>query len=77
MWSLVCILVFFSVVSMYASEINDPILGITSDDARTGNISYNDIPVMIVSITNWLLGISGTISIMVIIYGALKLQLGS
>jgi hypothetical protein len=52
-------------------------LGIDQEKARTGDFNYKDIPKIIVSATEWLLAFSGTISIVVIIYGALRMQLGS
>ncbi|MDD2515691.1 MAG: hypothetical protein PHF46_01450 [Candidatus Gracilibacteria bacterium] len=44
---------------------------------RTGNITFDDIPGMILYIINFLLGIVATIFMIMVIYGAFQLMLGS
>ncbi len=51
--------------------------GVGEDDIRKGNITFDDIPNMIMAVTNWVLGIAATIAVFAIIFGALKLTLGS
>lgn len=51
--------------------------GITGKKLREGNISFNDIPTMILNATNFFLYFAGTIAVVMIIYGAFKLSLGS
>ncbi len=53
------------------------VLGSSEGKVRTGDFSYTDIPQIIVSATEWFLALSGTVSIMVLIYGALRMQIGS
>lgn len=44
---------------------------------RLGDVSFKDIPVMIVYATEFFLAIAGTVSIVAIIYGAIKMQIHS
>ncbi len=44
---------------------------------RSGDVSFKDIPVMIVYATEFFLAIAGTVSIVAIIYGAIKMQIHS
>jgi hypothetical protein len=52
-------------------------LGVSTDKIRNGSLTLSDAPVMILSVTNYLLGISASVSMVAIIIGALKMQLGS
>jgi Type IV secretion system pilin len=50
----------------------------TSDtNLRSGNVGFEDIPRMIVSVTNWLLGFVGAVSVIMIIYWAVRLGYGA
>jgi hypothetical protein len=44
---------------------------------RSGDVTFNDIPAMIVYATEFFLAIAGTVSIVAIIYGAIKMQIHS
>lgn len=44
---------------------------------RSGDVSFKDVPVMIVYATEFFLAIAGTVSIVAIIYGAIKMQIHS
>ncbi len=55
----------------------DNILGISQDRLRTGNITYTDIPLMIVNAIEFLLAIAGSISVVALIYHAVRMQLAS
>lgn len=50
---------------------------VTSEQLRSGNITFDDIPKMIIAVTQWVLGLAATIAVFAIIFGALKLTLGS
>ena len=47
---------------------------LTQDDIRTGNIGYDDIPMIIVSAIEVLLVLVGTICVVAIIYHAVRMQ---
>ena len=51
--------------------------GITKDDLRTGNLSMDSIPMLIASSIEYLLAIAGTISVVALIYHAVRMQLAS
>lgn len=55
----------------------DTYLGVSAEKLRSGNITFDDIPKMIVSLTAFVLSLTGTISLIMIIYGALRMVLGS
>ena len=55
----------------------DNILGISTERLRNGDITVSDIPKMIVSIIAFLLGLAGSISVVALIYHAVKMQLAS
>lgn len=55
----------------------DTYLGVSDDKLRSGNITFDDVPRMIVSLTGFVLALTGTISLIMIIYGALRMVLGS
>jgi hypothetical protein len=50
---------------------------VSSSKLRNGDITFDDIPNMIVAVTEWVLGLAATIAVFAIIFGALKLTLGS
>ncbi len=50
---------------------------VSNNNLRTWNLSMNDIPKAIVSVITFLLGIAGTISVLALIYHAVKMQLAS
>jgi hypothetical protein len=50
---------------------------VSSSNLRTGNIGFDDIPKMILAATNFFLGFAGTVSVVMIIYGAFRLSMGS
>lgn len=52
-------------------------LGISKEDLRSGNITTDDIPKVIVSLINIVLALAGTISLIMIIYGAFQMVMGS
>ncbi len=56
---------------------SDNILGISTERLRNGDITIADIPLMIVSIIQFLLGLAGSISVVALIYHAVKMQLAS
>ncbi len=51
--------------------------GLSRDQLRKGDITFEQIPGAIMSVTNFFLAFAGTISVVMIIYGAFKLSLGS
>ncbi len=65
---------FFS-INTYAAE--DNILWISQDRLRNGDITYADIPLMIVSAIEFLLAVAGSISVVALIYHAVRMQLAS
>ena len=60
-----------------SSWASDNILGISTERLRNGDITVSDIPKMIVSIIAFLLGLAGSISVVALIYHAVKMQLAS
>jgi hypothetical protein len=52
-------------------------LGIDNDRLRSGDITMNDIPVMIASIIETLLALAGAICVVALIYHAVRMQLAS
>jgi hypothetical protein len=52
-------------------------LGIKNDKLRSGDVGFDSIPTLIISVTNFLMGLVGTISMLVIIYGAIRMGMGS
>lgn len=65
---------FFS-INTYAAE--DNILWVSQDRLRNGDITYADIPLMIVSAIEFLLAVAGSISVVALIYHAVRMQLAS
>ena len=55
----------------------DNILWIPADDLRNGNITMEDIPLMIASAIEYLLAIAGTICVVALIYHAVRMQFAS
>lgn len=66
--------IIFSQIT-HADDVN--YLGIENSKLRTGDIHFDDIPKAIISVTNFLLGLSATIAVVAIIYGAFRIVLGS
>jgi hypothetical protein len=52
-------------------------IGISNDKLRNGNVGFNDIPAIIINVTNYILGLAGTVTVVMIIYGAVRMGLGS
>ena len=55
----------------------DNYLGIDNTNLRNGEVGFSDIPLAIMSVTKYLLGLTATIAVAVIIYGALRMVLGA
>lgn len=53
------------------------ITGISDEKLRNGDVRMSDIPIAIASITQIIIGLAGTISILMLIYFAVKMQLAS
>lgn len=53
------------------------VLGISDERLRTGNVSIDDVPVVIANLTNTIIILSGTISAFMLIYFAFRMQLAS
>jgi hypothetical protein len=71
---LVWISIFFQV--WYADyDNNNWILNLSSGNIRNGDVSFNDIPNIIVGATSFILWFSATISMLMIIVWALKMQI--
>lgn len=51
--------------------------GITEEKIRKGDFSFEDIPKVIMNSTNFFLSFAGTVSVVMVIYGAFRLSLGS
>lgn len=51
--------------------------GITQGKIRNGDFTFDDIPTVIMNATNFFLGFAATVSVVMIIYGAFRLSLGS
>ncbi len=69
-------LILTSAVSMvHAEEPN--ILWKSEVDLRTGNITMDDIPLMIASAIEYLLAIAGTVCVVALIYHAVRMQFAS
>ena len=52
-------------------------IGINSAKLRDGNVGFETIPLLIVNVTNYLMGFVGTISMIMIIYGAVRMGFGA
>lgn len=65
--------------STYNSAASDStnILWIDDSRLRSGDLSMEDIPLIIVSVIEYLIAIAGTISIVALIYHAIQMQLNS
>lgn len=59
------------------TETGSSILGLSDARLREGNVSIDDIPVVIANITNTIIILSGTISAFMLIYFAFRMQLAS
>ena len=82
---LLMVIIAFSTVSLFSLDTyaaGDGASGVygdvkSQDDLRTGNFTMDDIPNIIASVIEILLGIAGTISIVALIYHAVRMQLSS
>lgn len=78
---LACVASFLTFQQTFADDPNAGIYGvgngITKDDLRTGNLSMDSIPMLIASSIEYLLAIAGTISVVALIYHAVRMQLAS
>lgn len=52
-------------------------LGIDDMDLRNGNVGFESIPGLILNITNFLLGFIGTVAMIMVIYGAVRIGYGA
>jgi hypothetical protein len=64
-------------LSLNITQAADTYLGISKENLRSGNITTDDIPKVIVSLINIVLAIAGTVSLVMIIYGAFQMVMGS
>ncbi len=64
-------------LSLNIAQAADTYLGISKENLRSGNITTDDIPKVIVSLINIVLAIAGTVSLVMIIYGAFQMVMGS
>lgn len=64
-------------LSLSIAQAADTYLGISKENLRSGNITTDDIPRVIVSLINIVLALAGTISLIMIIYGAFQMVMGS
>ena len=63
-----------------AATINntqESILGINDGDLRAGNVNIDSIPGVIATVTEVIIGVAGTISIFMLIFYAVQMQLNS
>lgn len=70
----------FSVVMIFLAEkvsAQESIVGISNDDMRKGNISIDSIPIMIAYLIEVIIGLAGTISVVLLIYYAVQMQINS
>lgn len=67
----------FLIPNMVFAASGNNWLGVDNSDLRNGNIGFESIPGMILSVTNFLLGFVGTISMIMIIYGAVRIGYGA
>lgn len=73
----VSFLMSFSHKTVFAQDNSVSILGIENDRMRSGNISIDDLPKVIAYTTNVIIGFAGTISVILLIYYALQMQINS
>jgi hypothetical protein len=73
--STLLILPFLTVTNLFAAE--DNILGKSTTDLRTGNITLADIPFMIASAIEFVLGIVWSVCVVALIYHAVRMQFAS
>lgn len=52
-------------------------LGVSDSSLRDGDVSFGTIPAIILNVTNFLLSFVGTISMIMIIYGAVRMGYGA
>lgn len=53
------------------------LLGVSNNDLRSGNVDINTIPQVVATIIEFIISISGTISVLALIYCAIQIQLNS
>lgn len=71
------ILGMLGLFSLRTVQAADTYLGISKENLRSGNITTDDIPRVIVALINIVLALAGTVSLMMIIYGAFQMVMGS
>lgn len=72
--------IFISFFAIFAAEktfAQTSIVGISNDRMRRGDISINDIPNIIAFLVEVIIGLAGTISIVLLIYYAIQMQINS
>lgn len=52
-------------------------LGVDNQSLRDGNVSFSTIPAIILNVTNFVLSLMGTITMIMVIYGAVRVGYGS
>ncbi|NDK09310.1 hypothetical protein GW846_00850 [Candidatus Gracilibacteria bacterium] len=77
MKKIILTLIAFSLSYQASIAADDNILGISDGRLRNGDVHLDDIPVAIKSLIDFLMGIAGTIAVIMIIIGAYKILFGS
>jgi hypothetical protein len=62
---------------MSVSYAEDNILGKSDTDLRNGNITLEDIPLMIASAIEYIMALAGSIAVVALIYHAVRMQFAS
>lgn len=70
------IVTFLMTPSLYAAGDDDNILGISNARLRKGDVHIDDIPNAIRSMIDFLMGIAGTIAVIMIVIGSYKILYG-
>ena len=52
-------------------------LGISRENLRSGNLGFETIPLLVINVTNYLMGFVGTVSMIMIIYGSVRMGFGA
>lgn len=72
--------IFVAILGVFASQsvnAETSILGIEDEDLRAGNVDITSIPVILARLINLIIGAAGTISVVMLIYFAMQMQLNS
>lgn len=75
-YSIIAFLIIFWTNTVHAND-DTSIVGISNKDLRKGNISIDSIPVMIAALIEVIIWLAGTISIVLLIYYAIQMQINS